>query len=66
MVLFDRQVARLDAFGTGKRRWKGKPLSRAEIIRALVDAVIESGLEVTNATSEADLRGLVAQRLRSR
>ena len=63
VVLFDRQIAHLDDYGNGRRVWKGKALSRAEIIRALIDALIESGLDVTSATSEADLRARVARRL---
>jgi hypothetical protein len=63
VVLFDRQIAHLNEFGNGNRSWKGKALSRAEIIRALIDGLIESGLDVTSATSEADLRARVARRL---
>jgi hypothetical protein len=65
VVLFDRQIAHLDEYGNGKRNWKGKALSRAEIIRALIDGLIESGLDVTAATSESDLRARVARRLSS-
>jgi hypothetical protein len=40
-------------------------LNRAEIIRALIDGLIESGMDVTAADSEADLRARVARRLGS-
>jgi hypothetical protein len=62
VVLFDRQVHHLDRLrsGIGKR---GKALNRAEIIRALLDGLIDSGMDVTTSTSEADLRGRVARRL---
>jgi hypothetical protein len=63
VVLFDRQIACLDEYGNGRRRKKGKSLNRAEIIRALIDALIESGMDIAAATSEADLRARVARRL---
>jgi hypothetical protein len=65
VVLFDRQIAQLDEYGMGGRAPKGKPLNRAVIIRALIDALIESGMDITAATSEADLRARVARRLAS-
>jgi hypothetical protein len=65
VVLFDRQIAHLDEYGDDKRGRRGKPLNRAEIIRALIDALIESGMDITTATSEADLRARVARRLAS-
>jgi uncharacterized protein (DUF2342 family) len=41
----------------------GKAMNRAEIIRALIDGLIESGMDVAAASSEADLRARVARRL---
>jgi hypothetical protein len=38
-------------------------MSRAEIIRALIDGLINSRLDITNHPSEATLRAHVAQRL---
>ena len=43
----------------------GKGMNRAEIIRALIDGLIDSGLDVTSTGSEADLRTRVARRLGS-
>jgi hypothetical protein len=63
VVLFDRQIAHLD--GQARKARKGRPLNRAEIIRALIDALIESGMDITAAHSEADLRARVARRLAS-
>lgn len=63
VVLFDRQIAHLDAHHGVRRGQKGKPLNRAEIIRALIDALIESGMDISAASSEADLRARVARRL---
>lgn len=38
-------------------------MNRAEIIRALIDGLIDSGMDITGAGSEADLRARVARRL---
>jgi len=65
VVLFDRQVLQLDRLATNKRGTSGKALNRAEIIRALIDGLIDSGMDVTAAGSEADLRARVARRLGS-
>jgi len=61
VVLFDRQIAHLD--GNIRAKSVGRPLNRAEIIRALIDALIESGIDIDSVTSEADLRARVARRL---
>lgn len=65
VVLFDRQVHHLDRLATDIRGKTGKVLHRAEIIRALIDGLIDSGMDITAAASEADLRGRVARRLGS-
>lgn len=64
VVLFDRQVVHLDRLTTDVRD-KGRILTRAEIIRALIDGLIESGMDITSAGSEADLRARFARRLGS-
>jgi hypothetical protein len=63
VVLFDRQILHLDRLTTDIRSKSGKVLNRAEIIRALIDGLIDSGLDVTTTGSEADLRARVARRL---
>jgi hypothetical protein len=65
VVLFDRQIVHLDRLATDIRGRSGKILNRAEIIRALIDGLIDSGMDVTAAASEADLRGRLARRLGS-
>jgi hypothetical protein len=65
VVLFDRQILQLDRLATNIRGTNGKVLNRAEIIRALIDGLIDSGMDVTAADSEADLRARVARRLGS-
>jgi hypothetical protein len=63
VVLFDRQILHLDRLSTTARAKQLKALNRAEIIRALIDGLIDSGLDVTASGSEADLRAKVARRL---
>lgn len=63
VVLFDRQILQLDRLATDIRSKSGKVLNRAEIIRALIDGLIDSGMDITGTGSEADLRGRVARRL---
>ena len=63
VVLFDRQIVHLDRLVTDIRGRSGKVVNRAEIIRALIDGLIDSGLDVTSTASEADLRAKVARRL---
>ena len=63
VVLFDRQIHDLDRLKKGTRSKSGKAMNRAEIIRALIDGLIESGMDIAGAASEADLRARVARRL---
>jgi hypothetical protein len=65
VVLFDRQLVQLARLATDIRGRSGKALNRAEIIRALIDGLIDSGMDVTATGSEADLRARVARRLGS-
>ena len=64
-MLFDRQILHLDRLSTTVRAKNVKMLNRAEIIRALIDGLIDSGMDITTAGSEADLRAKVARRLGS-
>lgn len=63
VVLFDRQLRDLARLTKDMRAKNGKAMNRAEIIRALIDGLIESGMDVASAGSEADLRARVARRL---
>src|SRR5436190_2632751 len=65
VVLFDRQIIQLDRLATDIRGKSGRAVNRAEIIRALIDGLIDSGMDVTASGSEADLRARVARRLGS-
>ena len=63
VVLFDRQIHHLDRLSTDIRGKNGKVLNRAEIIRALIDGLIDSGMDITSSATEADLRAKVARHL---
>src|SRR5712692_10949845 len=63
VVLFNRQIVHLDRLATDIRGKSGKVVNRAEIIRALIDGLIDSGMDITATGSEADLRSRVARRL---
>lgn len=63
VVLFDRQIHHLDRLTTNIRGRNGRFLNRAEIIRALIDGLIDSGMDIASTGSEADLRARVARRL---
>ena len=63
VVLFDRQVQHLDRLSIDLRARNGKVMNRAEIIRALIDGLIDSGMDITSTGSEADLRAKVARHL---
>jgi hypothetical protein len=65
VVLFDRQIVHLDRLAVDIRGKSGKGLNRAEIIRALIDGLLDSGMDVTGSASEAELRARVARRLGS-
>jgi hypothetical protein len=63
VVLFERQIVHLDRLTTEVRRKSGKAMTRAEVIRALIDGFISSGIDVSAHASEAALRAQIAQRL---
>ncbi len=62
-MLFDRQIVQLDRLALAIHGKTGKAINRAEIIRALIDGLIDSEMDVTAASSEADLRARVSRRL---
>lgn len=66
VVLFDRQILHLDRLSTTARARRVKALNRAEIIRALIDGLIDSRMDITGTGSEANLRATVAKRLGTR
>lgn len=63
VVMFERQVLELDRLTTTIRSKTGANLTRAEVIRALLDALDESRLDVTSVVSGAQLKRILAQKL---
>jgi len=63
VVLFDRQIVYLDRLGADIRAASGVAISRAHVIRALIDALSESDLDLTGTRSEADLKAILTARL---
>ena len=63
VVLFNRQIVFLDRLAANIRAQSGAAISRAQLIRALLDAVAEGDVDLTTATSEADLKASILARL---
>ena len=63
VVLFNRQIVFLDRLAANIRARSGAAISRAQLIRALLDAVAEGDIDLTSATSEADLTATLLARL---
>jgi hypothetical protein len=64
VVLLNRQIVDLDLLAADIRATTGAAIKRAEIIRALVDALAASGIDLTSVTCETDLRTILTARLR--
>ena len=65
VVLFNRQIVFLDRLANDIRAKTGAAIRRAEILRALVDALESEGIDLNEAKSEADLKALLRARLRA-
>lgn len=63
VVLFNRQIVFLDRMAANIRAQSGAAISRAQLIRALLDAVADADVDLTTATSEADLKSSLLSRL---
>jgi hypothetical protein len=63
VVLFNRQIVFLDRLAANIRAQSGAAISRAQLIRALLDAVADADVDLTAATSEMDLKATVLSRL---
>jgi hypothetical protein len=63
VVLFDRQILFLDGLAATIRAKSGGAISRAQLIRALVDAINDANIDLTASTSEAEVRAMLAARL---
>ena len=63
-VLFNRQIAHLDRLSADIRVHTGAAMSRSDIIRALIDALEASGLDVTQTATQDELRELLTAKLK--
>ena len=63
VVLFNRQIVFLDRLAANIRAQSGAAISRAQLIRSLVDAVTDADIDLTAATSESDLKTTILARL---
>src|SRR6516162_4763277 len=63
VVLFNRQIVFLDRLSANIRAQSGAAISRAQLLRALLDAVADADIDLTSATSEGDLKATLLARL---
>jgi hypothetical protein len=63
VVLFNRQIVFLDRLAANIRAQSGAAISRAQLIRALLDAVTDADVDLTSSMSEADLKATLLARL---
>lgn len=63
VVLFNRQIVFLDRLASNIRAQSGAAISRAQLIRALVDAAGDADIDLTAARSEQDLKATILSRL---
>jgi hypothetical protein len=63
VVLFNRQIVFLDRLAANIRAQSGAAISRAQLIRSVVDAISDANIDLTTATSEADLKTIILSRL---
>ena len=64
VVLLNRQIVYLDLVAADIRATTGAAIKRAEIIRALVDALASSDIDLTSATSEAEMKEILSAHFR--
>lgn len=65
VVLFERQIVRLDRLASDIRQQTGQAVNRAAIIRAMIDGLFDSHFDITSIGSEHELRTRIARHLGS-
>jgi hypothetical protein len=63
VVLFNRQIVFLDRLAANIRAQSGAAISRAQLIRSLVDTLSDGDIDLTTARSEQDLKATLLARL---
>jgi hypothetical protein len=64
VVLFDRQIVFLDRIVENIRARSAADISRAQLLRSMVDALSETDIDLTAATSEKDLKTTIRNHFR--
>ena len=65
VVLLDREIVFLDRLVADIRGATGTAITRANVIRALVDALAATDVDLTTCRSESELCAVLTKRLRS-
>jgi hypothetical protein len=63
VVLFARQVSRLDRVSRKCRQRGHKSMTRAGLIRGMIDAILNSDIDLSEHASEVDLRDHIIKRM---
>ena len=63
VILLNRHIVYLDRLSADIRERTGRPIKRAELIRALIETLAESGVDVTSATSESEVKDRLTRAL---
>ena len=63
VVLFNRQIVFLDRLAANIRAQSGAAISRAQLIRAMIDALADGDIDLTSARSEQELKATLLARL---
>ena len=66
VVLRHSEIAFLDRLCADITANSGQVVQRAGVIRTLIDALAESGIDVTRASSEDEIKALLLERLEGR
>lgn len=64
VALLDRQIVYLDQLSLDLRAATGAAVSRSELLREMVDALQAAGVDFKSATAGADLKALLATKIR--
>ena len=62
-VFFNRKIVFLDRWAANIWAKRGAAISRAQLIRALLDAVADADVDLTMSRSETDLKATILARL---
>jgi hypothetical protein len=64
VVLFNRQIVQLDRLVNDIRQKTGQAVNRAALIRAVIDGLFDSDVNLKSIGSEQELRARIARHLR--